>query len=490
MKKVLQASSVVLASLLFVHAGSATPSTTASSAAYLQILELERARSLGDGKLAAYLSDPDPSVAARAALALGRTHKLDARLPLQGCIAHPAVPVRAMCVYGLGLVGTSDDIAPILSAANDPASAVRYVAADAIGRLVSFKPAAGSAEAAAAVLKLAGSDADPFVRGHAAIALQAFWGTPAGRIVADRLPGLFAAEPNAGVRSRLMWTVGRSFAPAVPASLINAGLADPDEFVRIGAIRALAKRKGDKTVAAQLEALSNDSSWRIQLEALEALRRYSGVGPTEHVGRTPDGINLPPVPKATDLAVPPRKVPSKLYAPAADAAPFVPLAITDAASLDGEPVERTGRPRARIVTTRGTVTLVLFADWAPLTVASFESLARSGYYDGIRWFRIVPDFVVQTGDRSNTGEGDAGFNLGNEENPIEQTTGVVSMGLNYTAGGAQRDTAGSQFYLTLSPQYHLDRDFTVFGKVVDGFDVLANLTEMDSVVRVDILPTS
>jgi peptidyl-prolyl cis-trans isomerase B (cyclophilin B) len=374
---------------------------------------------------------------------------------------------------------------------NDPSSAVRYSVVDALGRLVVQQPKAGTPDVAALVLNIAGSDPDPIVRGHAAITLQTFAGTPSGEVVAQRLPALFAAETNEGVRNRLMWTIARNFAVLVPASTIAAGLADPDQFVRIFAIRALGKRgKIDKTAGPQLGALTDDPSWRVQLEASEAIRRLGGVGPTEHMARAPEGVNLPPIPKPTDLTPSKRKLPKKFYAPAADAATFLPLAITDAASMQAEPVDRPGRTRVAIVTSRGTVTLVLYPDWAPLTTANFISLAKSGFFDGIRWFRVVPDFVVQSGDRGNTGEGDAGYNLGNEENPIEQTTGIISMGLNYTGGGAQRDTAGSQFYLTLSPQYHLDRDFTVFGQVVGGFDVLPNLTEMESIVRVDVLPTS
>jgi peptidyl-prolyl cis-trans isomerase B (cyclophilin B) len=111
------------------------------------------------------------------------------------------------------------------------------------------------------------------------------------------------------------------------------------------------------------------------------------------------------------------------------------------------------------------------------------NLVHAGYFDGNRWFRIVPDFVVQTGDRTNTGDGDAGYTIPAEENPIEQRTGIIAMGLNYDAHGAVRDSAGTQFYLTLSPQLHLDRAFSVFGEVESGADVLANLLENATIER-------
>jgi peptidyl-prolyl cis-trans isomerase B (cyclophilin B) len=150
-------------------------------------------------------------------------------------------------------------------------------------------------------------------------------------------------------------------------------------------------------------------------------------------------------------------------------------------------------PRVRIVTTQGNIYVELYPEWAPLTVENFLNLANRGYYDNNRWFRIVPDFVVQTGDPSGNGEGDAGYMIPAEENPIEQDSYVISMGLNYTNppdAHAIRDSAGTQFYITLSPQLHLDRDFTVFGKVFDGTDVLGRLIESDKIVRVERLPDS
>ncbi len=145
-------------------------------------------------------------------------------------------------------------------------------------------------------------------------------------------------------------------------------------------------------------------------------------------------------------------------------------------------------PRVAIVTTQGTITLVLYPEWAPSTVASFLNLAKTGYYNNNRWFRIVPDFVVQTGDRTNTGDGDPGFTIPAEENPIEQDSGVISMGLEYDKNGAKRDSAGSQFYITLSPQLHLDLAFTVFGHVETGFDVLGRLLESDKIITIQRLP--
>jgi len=145
-------------------------------------------------------------------------------------------------------------------------------------------------------------------------------------------------------------------------------------------------------------------------------------------------------------------------------------------------------PRVALVTTQGTIVVVLYPEWAPSTVANFLNLAKSGYYDNNRWFRIVPDFVVQSGDKTNTGDGGVKYTIPAEENPIDQDTGIISMGLEYGKDGAKRDSAGSQFYITLSPQPHLDMAFTVFGHVESGYDVLGRLVESDRIIRMEQLP--
>jgi cyclophilin family peptidyl-prolyl cis-trans isomerase len=94
-------------------------------------------------------------------------------------------------------------------------------------------------------------------------------------------------------------------------------------------------------------------------------------------------------------------------------------------------------------------------------------------------------FIAQSGDRTSRGDGDAGDRIGAEENPLEQDAGVISMGLDYDENGPERDSAGSQFSITMSPQLHLDRDFTVFGRVENGFDVLGRIVESDRIIRIE-----
>ena len=144
----------------------------------------------------------------------------------------------------------------------------------------------------------------------------------------------------------------------------------------------------------------------------------------------------------------------------------------------------------RFVTTKGNLYVALYPEWAPLTVENFLNLGARGFLNNNRWFRIVPDFVVQTGEQDDVNDPGPGYSIGAEENPVEQDSYVLSMGLNYDdkTNTPLRDSAGSEYYFTLSPQYHLDNDFTVFGRITSGFDVLGRLVESDRVIRVERLP--
>ncbi len=138
--------------------------------------------------------------------------------------------------------------------------------------------------------------------------------------------------------------------------------------------------------------------------------------------------------------------------------------------------------RADIETNRGTIQLELYPQYAPETVNNFVFLAREGYYDGVSFHRVIPNFVIQGGDPTGTGAGGPGYTFGDEvmDNPLKHETGVISM------ANAGRNTNGSQFFITHSPQPHLDGKHTVFGKVVKGQDVVNAIRQGDVMERVTI----
>lgn len=131
--------------------------------------------------------------------------------------------------------------------------------------------------------------------------------------------------------------------------------------------------------------------------------------------------------------------------------------------------------RARFVTERGEFVCELHATQAPLTVENFVNLARAGFYDGTTFHRVIPGFMAQGGDPTGSGRGGPGYSFGDEFDPglRHDGPGVLSM------ANAGPNTNGSQFFVTLAPTPHLDGRHTVFGRVVEGMDVVTRLRERD-----------
>jgi cyclophilin family peptidyl-prolyl cis-trans isomerase len=137
-------------------------------------------------------------------------------------------------------------------------------------------------------------------------------------------------------------------------------------------------------------------------------------------------------------------------------------------------------PHAFIETERGVVEIELAVLDAPATVVSFMDLARRGFFTGVAIHRVVPDFVVQDGDPRGDGEGGPGYTIRDEINQRPYLRGTVGMALDW------KDTGGSQFFITHSPQPHLDARYTVFGHVVNGMDVVDRILPRDVIKRIRI----
>ncbi len=138
--------------------------------------------------------------------------------------------------------------------------------------------------------------------------------------------------------------------------------------------------------------------------------------------------------------------------------------------------------KVNIETDKGTISLDLFPEYAPLTVNNFVTLAKDGFYDGVTFHRVISNFMIQGGDPTGTGMGGPGYNFKDEfsDNPLTHETGSLSM------ANAGPGTNGSQFFITHSPQPHLNGKHTVFGKVTSGQDVVDRIAQGDVMLKVTV----
>ena len=137
---------------------------------------------------------------------------------------------------------------------------------------------------------------------------------------------------------------------------------------------------------------------------------------------------------------------------------------------------------AVIETNRGIIKLKLHADKAPRTVANFEKLARAGFYDGLKFHRVIADFMIQTGCPQGTGRGGPGYTFADEFHPElkHDGPGVLSM------ANAGPNTNGSQFFITHVATPWLDGKHSVFGRVIEGQDVVNVIRQGDRMERVTV----
>ncbi|HEY1429350.1 MAG TPA: peptidylprolyl isomerase [Candidatus Tumulicola sp.] len=135
--------------------------------------------------------------------------------------------------------------------------------------------------------------------------------------------------------------------------------------------------------------------------------------------------------------------------------------------------------RVRIATDKGDLVLELYPDDAPIHVAAFMKLVKNGFYNGLKFHRVEPGFVVQGGDPDGTGSGGPGYRLKAEFNDRPHERGTLAM-----ARTSDPDSAGSQFYICLADARFLDKQYTVFGKLTDGLEAL------DAIRRGDAMQTA
>ena len=277
------------------------------------------------------------------------------------------------------------------------------------------------------------------------------------------------------VRGPALAALGRVGAPDLDARLL-AALEAPDYVVRSTAARLI----GEKKVAGAIPALTrayerglSDATFDARAAAIVALAALGGNDALAVVRRALSDKDWPVRWRASDLLV---RAGETTAAPDRPAPLRQPAGFFESDAL----LHPAFTPVAYIETRYGTIEIALNVVEAPLTTLNFMELARSGFFNGLRVHRLVPNFVVQTGDPRGDGEGGPGFSIPDELSTLPFVRGTVGMALSW------RDTGGSQFFITHSPQPHLDGRYTVFGQVVKGMEFVDQLTIHDVITRVRI----
>src|SRR5438876_538861 len=391
--------------------------------------------------------------------------RLGPRAPVPALIGYardPDVTGRWRALYSLAQLRVARAVTTLLDALQDPQPMVRAVAVRGVSRALSDTAKLAPQDVVTRIRPLL-ADRDAGVRVNTLRALATFrdsaFAGQAAPLAADAdLNVAVAAETTLGVLGG-----GR----AVEA--LQPGLTSPVFALRRQAVIALAQADAARGAAAAAP-LATDADWRWRSVAAEAFGAAGDRARLEAQLADADGRVVAQALQALAHLVPAGDTTLGPRARQLLAHPDAAVRSVAAAVLGRRPA-----PQVTIESDRGNVVVELLPLEAPLTVAAFLALVDRRYFDGSRWHRVVPNFVVQGGDPRGDGWGGPGFVLRDEVNPTRYEVGTMGMAL------SGPDTGGSQFFITHAPQPHLDGTYTVFGRVIAGFDVLAAIAQGDRI---------
>jgi len=458
----------------------------------LQRLEDKRAATA----LMALASEPHPDTRAFAVKGLGALGNR-AAVPLLIPIASGGDRAATEAVRALGRLGDPVGAAPLLKIIRDRAAppSMRFEAVGAVGGIGApgvsdvlldllsdpspeIRAAALRANAASDpetfVTALSGLDPDPNWMVRAALATVL--GSLAPEIGLPRLLTMLSDADQRVIPSVLAGLV-KLKAPNLAAILIDHLKAE-DPPVRAAAANALGELKpaeGAQALAAAYQLGQRDTMYAARAAALAALRQYgaaaaepvltSALSDADWAVRLRAAALLKELNPSGDADHQIRPAPTRIPADAYR----TPRLITPKVS-----------PQVYIEMDRGTIQIELAVLDAPITAENFVQLARSGFFNGLSAHRVVANFVVQTGDPRGDSEGGPGYTIRDELSQSSYLRGSVGMALDWA------DTGGSQFFITLSPQPHLDAKYTIFGRVVGGMEVVDAIQPGDIIRRVRV----
>jgi HEAT repeat protein/cyclophilin family peptidyl-prolyl cis-trans isomerase len=381
----------------------------------------------------------DPQVRLEVVEALGGLHPSlgsPAADLLLDLVSDPSPAVRAAALRSTAALDPEGFVAVLSGLDPDPHWTVRAALAGALGGL--------TAEIGLPRLQAMLADSDQRVVPAVLDALVKLKAPDIGAVLLDRLK---ADDPIIRIAAaRGIGELKPANGAAALADAYRFGMRDAQYGARAAALAALAKY-GAADAVPLLKTAFTDKDWAVRVRAMQLVKELDPAA-------------------AADAAMAIRPAPTTVPPDTYRAERLLNPAVSTQVYLD---------------TDRGTIQIELAVVDAPLTVENFITLARKGFFNGLSVHRVVPDFVVQDGDPRSDGEGGPGYSIRDELNERPYLRGTVGMALD-----PWPDTGGSQYFITLSPQPHLDAKYTVFGRVIAGMEVVDQIQQWDVIRRVRV----
>ncbi|MFT7617824.1 MAG: cyclophilin family peptidyl-prolyl cis-trans isomerase [Planctomycetota bacterium] len=301
-------------------------------------------------------------------------------------------------------------------------------------------------------------------------------------VIPMKMASAFLSDPDNRVRAAAVEGLGFSDRPEKDAMLRELLKTETDEVILSMALSTLLKSKITEDLHAPLRkgyarayGLMPPSQAEAKQSALKLAAKIGGKADKEFLNSV----------MTTDPELAIRKFAKehlvKLGEDASKLGDITPLEVDLDKAKRAQLGQESEDLEVYIETEKGTISLSLRPDKAPYTVLNFIELAKSGYYNGVRFHRVIPDFVAQAGCPRGDGWGGPGYSIRCEINDLSYERGTIGMAL------AGQDTGGSQWFICHSPTPHLDGRYTIFGKMIDGFDVLDEIEQGDLIEKIRIV---
>ena len=414
------------------------------------------------------LGDPDARLRINALRALASFRDSTLAAAVTPLVADRDIGVAVQAETTLGVLRGSVAVAALRERLTSSVFAIRRQAMIALGQ-------ADSAAGVTAAATIA-NDADWRWRGVAAEA----WGAARAR---DRLEGQLA-DPDGRVVAQALQALQRIVTTSDSSLLQRARglLAHADPAVRIVTAELLGRHPNVEDVDPLVGAYRRAEGDPFNDARLSAVAALGAIAASSASGRLRVATRfVSAVARSDDYLV--RRLAADTIPDTRDSWGAVTPIVTGRDAADYRDIARRwltpalggNNPHIFLETDRGILEIELLPAEAPVTVAAFLNLVERRYFDGTRWHRVVPNFVIQDGDPRGDGWGGPGFVLRDEINPVRYEVGAVGMAL------SGPDTGGSQFFITHSAQPHLDGTYTIFGRVVAGIPTLGAIGQGDRI---------